>query len=199
MRKVMVASGVLLSMLLSGCVSQDEHNKVLEENKNLQKQIEQLKNEVANLKSKNIETEERLALYRKETGAVPVANNNESLTLEQEYINNFLKLYDFEARYYDSYLEENIPGCTFKIKNKGNKTVTDIEVTVYFKDKNGNTIAEEKYNPVLDVSLSDYKELKPNYTWQQEEDKFYAAKTVSKDDWVEGKAEAKITAIKFKD
>jgi hypothetical protein len=67
---------------------------------------------------------------------------------EDEYINNLLQVFDVQAKYYDSILDGSVPGITFKIKNKGTKTLKSIEVTVYFKDANGKNIGEQKYYPV---------------------------------------------------
>lgn len=123
-----------------------------------------------------------------------------SIEVKQEYLKN-VELYDFEAKYYNSYLDKDVAGVNFKIKNKGDKTLKKVEVTVYFQDANGNTIAEEDYNPVLVSSynyMGDNKPLKPNYIWQMEKDKFYQAKSVP-NEWKEGSATAKITDIEFEE
>jgi len=118
---------------------------------------------------------------------------------KQEYISK-VKLYAFEARYYKTYLDARVPGVEFKLKNEGDKTLTEVEVTVYFKDASGNVIAEEDYHPVLvsDFSFRDNKLLKPNYIWQMEQGKFYQAKSVPSE-WQEGNAVAKITTIEFEE
>jgi hypothetical protein len=85
----------------------------------------------------------------------------------------------------------------FKIKNNGAETLSEVDVTVYFKDGKGNTIAEESYYPVLVGRLfSDSKPLKPNYIWQMERGKFYSAKSVPSE-WKEGAAEIRITDLQF--
>lgn len=116
---------------------------------------------------------------------------------KQAYIDK-VKLYDFIAKYFSSYLDDKIPGVTFKIKNDGDKTLTKVEVTVYFKDSSNNIIAEEDYHPVLvsTYSFGDNKPLKPHYIWQMESGKFYKAKSVPSE-WQEGNAVAKITDIEF--
>ncbi len=119
---------------------------------------------------------------------------------KQDYIKN-IKLYDLKAKYYTTYLDEKVPGVEFKIKNKGKRTLKEVEVTVYFKDSNGNVIAEETYHPVLVTEFSfgrDNKPLKPNYIWQLERGKFYKADSVP-DEWKEGAVSAKITNIEFMD
>ena len=125
-----------------------------------------------------------------------------SLTLAQnlklDYIKNHLELYDFTARYFDSVLDGKVPGVDFKIRNTGTQTLVKVEVTVYFKDSFGKVIAEAQYNPVLvtGYGFSDGSPLKPNYIWQMERGKFFAAKNVPSE-WKEGAAEAQITDIRL--
>lgn len=115
------------------------------------------------------------------------------------YISESLELYDVSAKYTDSLLDGRVPGVLFKIRNKGDRSLDKVEVTVYFKDSSGSIIAEEVYLPVLvsEFSLSgDNKPLKPGYVWQMEKGKFYAAKSVPSE-WKEGSIEASITDIRF--
>jgi len=108
-------------------------------------------------------------------------------------------LYDFKAKYYKTYSEKTVPGIEFKLTNKGNRTLNEVEVTVYFKDASGTIIAEEDYHPVLVTKYSfggNNKPLKPNYIWQMERGKFYKADSVPTE-WKEGAATAKITNIEF--
>lgn len=119
---------------------------------------------------------------------------------KQAYISNVV-LYDLKSKYYETYLEKRLPGVEFKIKNKGNKTLKEVEVTVYFKDSSGTIIAEKTYHPVFVNKLSfsfngNNKPLKPNYIWQMERDKFYKADSVPTE-WEEGVVSAKITNIEF--
>lgn len=117
---------------------------------------------------------------------------------KQAYIENVV-LYDLKSRYYETYLEKKVPGVEFKIKNKGDRTLKEVEVTVYFKDTSGIIIAEKSYHPVLVTKYSfsgDNKPLKPNYIWQMESGKFYKADSVPSE-WKEGAVSAKITNIEF--
>lgn len=147
--------------------------------------------EVLTLDSESVEAKSSIEETKKEVA---------SIKAKQEYIKNVI-LYDFKAKYYDSYLNKNIPGINFKIKNEGNRTLKKVEVTVYFKNADGNTIAEENYHPVLVSSYGfgdNNKPLKPNYIWQMERGKFYQAKSVPSE-WKEGSAMSKITNIEFSD
>jgi DNA-directed RNA polymerase subunit RPC12/RpoP len=111
-----------------------------------------------------------------------------------------LDLYDFQSRYYTTVLDERVPGVEFKLKNRGSRTLRSVEVTVFFKDGSGRVISEEDYHPVLmsDSSFTPGKPLKPGYIWQMERGKFYQAPLVP-DEWQQGSAEAKITALEFAD
>ncbi|MBU1999318.1 MAG: hypothetical protein KKE64_07490, partial [Candidatus Omnitrophica bacterium] len=46
---------------------------------------------------------------------------------KQAYIDK-VKLYDFTAKYFSTYLDGKTPGITFKIKNEGDKTLTKVKV-----------------------------------------------------------------------
>lgn len=112
-----------------------------------------------------------------------------------------VKVYDFESGRYDSYLDKNVPGVSFKLKNLGDRTLGKVQVTIYFKDKSDHTIYEKDLLPVL-VSeysfLGDNAPLKPGYIWQMEQGKFYALKKTPSE-WVSGKASIKVTDIEFAD
>ncbi len=123
----------------------------------------------------------------------------EEAAVKNAYISKHLELYDVQARYMDSLLDGKVPGVLFKIRNKGEKSLDKVEVTVYFKDSTGSVIAEEEYLPVFvsEYSFSgDNKPLKPGYVWQMESGKFYSAKSVPTE-WREGYIEARITDIRF--
>ncbi len=133
-------------------------------------------------------------------GLEETRNEIKSFEEKQAYIKNVV-LYDLKAKYYKTYLEEKVPGVEFKLKNKGDRTLKEVEVTVYFKDANGTIIAEEDYHPVLvtKYSFSGYnKPLKPYYVWQMERGKFYKADSVQSE-WKKGAFSAKITNIEFEE
>lgn len=115
---------------------------------------------------------------------------------KQAYIEN-IQLYELKSKYYETYFDGKVPGVTFKLKNNGNRTLKRVEVTVYFKDSDGNIIFEEDYLPVLvsEYSFNDNKPLKPNYVWSLG-DKFYKAEKVPSE-WKVGSVSAKITDIEF--
>ena len=114
---------------------------------------------------------------------------------KQVYMKN-IDLYDLEAKYYNSFSSKKTPGVEFKLKNRGNKTLKEVEVTVYFKDSTGTIIAEKSYYPITEFSYSGNNKLKPNYIWQIDNDMFYSADSVP-NEWKEGSVSAKITNIEF--
>jgi hypothetical protein len=117
---------------------------------------------------------------------------------EKEYLSNYLEIYDFKASMVQSILEGKVPGVVFKLKNKGDKTLDEVVVTVYFKDSDNRIISEEKYYPINTQSTFDrnHGPLKPGYIWQMEPRQFYQAKSVPSE-WKPGNAEGKITSIHF--
>ncbi|MEO6389351.1 MAG: hypothetical protein ABIT16_02465 [Croceibacterium sp.] len=130
--------------------------------------------------------------------ATPEASSSPSRE-EVSYINSSLRLYEFEAKYYDSLMDGRVPGVDFKIKNEGDRTINSMTVKVVFFDSTNQPIAEELYYPVNVGGFSmgnEGKPLRPNYIWQQEGDQFYAAKAVPSE-WKEGNAKATITEVKF--
>lgn len=116
--------------------------------------------------------------------------------VKDQYIDK-VRLYDFSAKYYETFTDEKTPGVNFKLENQGDSTLSYVKVTAYFKDENDNTIYEEDFVPVnTSAIMSDSKPLKPNYIWEMEGSKFLSAESVPSK-WQEGNVEAKITDIKF--
>ena len=88
-----------------------------------------------------------------------------------------------------------------EIKNTGEKTLKEIEIMIYFLDKDGRAVYEEKYYPVSVRSAGtwplreagQYEPLKPNYST-----KFLKSETYPPSDW-SGKVDIKISNIEFMD
>ena len=116
---------------------------------------------------------------------------------KQEYF-PMVKLYDFEATTINTFLEKEVPAVKFKIKNEGNKTLSKVKVTVYFKDSNDIIITEEDFTPVnvSSWSMDNKKPLKPNYIWEAEKGNYYTVENVPSE-WEIGNAVAKITDIEI--
>ena len=91
-----------------------------------------------------------------------------------------------------------MPGVEFKLRNNGTRSLSRVNVTVYFQDRDGRNIGEASYYPDLVNSFGagTNKPLKPNYVWQIEDGGFYAAKKVPSE-WLNGSARFEITEIGF--
>lgn len=113
-----------------------------------------------------------------------------------DYINQHLELYEFSSEYIDTFTEKHIPGVDFKIKNKGDRSLDQVEVTVYFHDAEGKIIAEQDFNPVYVSKFNSGKPLKPGYIWNQEKGHVYLAKNIPSEA-EGGKVTAQISQIKF--
>lgn len=123
---------------------------------------------------------------------------NEEIALHEKiaYARN-IEIYDFAAGYFESW-DGKTPGVKFKIRNNGDKTLSKIKITVYFKDSGGSIIAEEDFLPVSTNSFrSEFnKPLKPNYIWQMPQDKFLPAESVP-NEWQEGSVVFRLTELEF--
>ena len=124
-------------------------------------------------------------------------SNQELTDYHKEYIKNKIKLFELEAKVYNKseYNPKGTPGVKFSIKNLGDKTLNEIEVMVYFLDKNGLAFAEKKFFPVSKLSYGGYKSLKPNYTYRLDEGTFNAIDNLG-DEW-SGKIKIEVTNIEF--
>lgn len=210
-----IISVMCISLLLAGCVSQSELDQVKDDKKVLEEKLASKENELITAQGKveeqaselqqlqqitdeNKSLKEKLLLYRSE--ANPSASNepNYNTSVEEEYINNLIEIVDFKAVYMDFWLDGTVPGVVFKLKNNGDKTLSQVEVTVYFTDGNGKNIAEKTFYPVLELGINSFTELKPNYTFQLEKDRFFKADLVPKE-WKSGNANIKVTKIEFKE
>ncbi len=115
---------------------------------------------------------------------------------EENYIQEHIQLYEFSAKYHNTY-DGKMAGVTFKMKNNGERILSEVAVTVYFPNASGEDVSEEVFYPVLSRSIyGDSKPLKPGYIWQLDGEKFYPAKNVPSE-WYPPRTHYKITNIKF--
>ena len=64
--------------------------------------------------------------------------------MKRDYFDK-VEIFDFEATRIDTYLDKNIPAVRFAIRNRGDRSLDKVEVTVYFYDRNNNAIFEKTY------------------------------------------------------
>lgn len=192
-----------------------EEERKKQENERAKKQAEREK--VAALKAEAEELlrsnsfEEALVKYRAlseipsglavaEHGIEATTEAMEKLSAQMTYIDK-VEITEFQAKRIDTYRKKDVPAVRISIKNNGNRSLDKVKVMVYFQDKNGDTIFEEDFHPVLVTKYSfssNDKPLKPGYMKEMERDKFYTLDTPLSA-WEEGKAIAKVTEIKFSD
>jgi hypothetical protein len=153
-------------------------------------------NEVLELKGKLVDSAVLATAQKKKA---EVEKGISEFEEKQAYIKK-VELFALKAKRISTYSDGKVPAVNFKLKNIGDRALKKVEVTVYFKDKDGNVIHEEDYNPVLVIKNSfgsrDNKPLKPNYIWQQEKGHFYKAASVPSE-WKLGAVSAAVTDIEF--
>ena len=116
--------------------------------------------------------------------------------VKTEYFSK-IEIFEFEARIFNkSSYSDGTPGVTFALKNNGDKTLSDVDVIVFFLDSDGRPIAEKTFYPVRssDYCYTNCDPLKPNYVWRQG-DKFYTMDTLGPE-W-SGEASIEIKDIQF--
>lgn len=110
-----------------------------------------------------------------------------------------VKLYDLTAGYYDIHPDEQgaVAGVAFKLRNTGERTLGDVEVTVYFLNASGRAIHEKKLHPLSMTNiLGDDPPLRPGYIWHLETMDFLPAMSVPST-WKEGAVRVKVTGVEF--
>ncbi len=142
--------------------------------------------EVLTLDSEIVEAKEGIAETKQEI---------ESFEEKQAYIKNVI-LKDFKVSEGKKYgFGKTVPGVFGTIVNNGDRSLKEVEITVYFLNDEGTIIGEEDFHPVLVSEYSfgeDNKPLKPNYV----KDFGYSVEDYAPSSWSK-KAKAKITNIEF--
>lgn len=170
--------------------------------------VRKLKNDAESL-LKSHKFEEALAKYKTmseitsgvEAAEVGIAKTTEAMEEFTEVMNYMdkVEMTEFIAQRIDTYSKKGVPAVRISLKNKGDRSLDEVKVIVYFQDKDGNTIFEEDFFPVLVSKYSfggDNKPLKPGYVKEMEKGKYYTIDS-QLTEWQTGKAVAKIVDIKF--
>lgn len=110
---------------------------------------------------------------------------------------DFVEISKFDARMIDTWLKGKVPGVKIEVKNVGNLTITELETTIYYKNKQGEVIHEEKFHPVL---VSKYSSntgpLEPCRTKSMKKDDFFVI-DYKLENWDPKKTTYAITDIDF--
>jgi hypothetical protein len=187
-------------------LEQDRIKKEMEEAERLK--IRLLEDEAKKLLSSN-KFEEALSKYTAmskissgveaaKVGVTKTTKSMEEFAEKMNYIDK-VEITEFVAKRIDTYLKKKVPAVRISLKNKGDRSLDKVKVTVYFNDKDGNTIFEEDFHPVLVSKYSfggDKKPLKPGYVKEMQKDKYYTLESVLSA-WKEGQAIAKVVDIEF--
>jgi hypothetical protein len=110
-----------------------------------------------------------------------------------KYIRDSMEAYDVSSSYRNDFVDGRVAVVSGKIKNKGARTLSRVEVTAYFLDGSGNEIFENSFLPVLASGImADDTPLRPNYI------KEFAFKTSGcPSEWQEGRVRLAITDLEF--
>jgi len=128
-----------------------------------------------------------------------ISNDGENSSNQDmiNYINNNLVLESATVDEFDTYYNTKEWGLSnIKVKNNGDKSITKMTITVYFKDNDGNTIGENNINIGIADIYNTVSALKPNYEWSTDADRYYELKNLS-DSIVPTRNEIKITKVTF--
>lgn len=120
-----------------------------------------------------------------------------TFTEKMEYVAN-VEITEFVAKRIDTYSDKDVPAIRLSLKNRGNRSLDKVKVTVYFLDKNGDPIYEENFHPVLvsSYSIRNNRPLKAGYVYEMEEGKYFTVKS-KLSEWDESKTIIKIVDIAF--
>ncbi len=125
------------------------------------------------------------------------SGNNSTTQEKVNYINDNLVLESAVVDEFDTYYNNKVWGLSgIKVKNNGDKSISQLTITVYFKDESGKTIGENNINIGIADIYNTVSALKPNYEWSSEEDYYYELKNLS-DNIEPTRNEIKITNLKF--
>lgn len=115
------------------------------------------------------------------------------------YLFDQVKLNDVQTQYQLSPSNQVVPLVWFKVLNKGERSLDEVEVTIFFKDSNGTVLTKEVFSPVnfIDIPLFGAgAPLKPGVTWQMENQEPHIGEPVPSE-WLEGSTDVQITDIRF--
>lgn len=89
------------------------------------------------------------------------------------------------------YLDET--GVFGEVENSGDRSLKEVEITIYCFDSNGQPVFEKKYHPVLvsELSFASTEPLEPGYSRQ-----FGVKLDDAPSDWSK-KVDVKVTAVEF--
>lgn len=122
-----------------------------------------------------------------------ISNTTPTSTEKQDYINNSFVLENAVVEEFTSYSGKEWGLTKIQVKNNGEKTVTEFQITVYFQNEDGKDIAEDSFW-IDDVIIK--TPIKQNYSWKQEKDRYYTFDNLTSE-VNPAKHTIKVTDLKF--
>ena len=156
MKIIIIVVVVVLGLIIgNNIIKQKKRDKIVDNLRQSVSNVDQLRNLTVN-------------------GGLSNTTNTSNETIE--YINNYFVLENAVVKQFTSYSDKKEWGFSnIQVKNNGDKTVTGMTITVYFQDTDGKDVAEDSFN------ISQFNSLKPNYSWKQDEDRYYQFKNLTSD------------------
>lgn len=156
MKIIIIVVVVVLALIIgNNIIKQKKRDKIVDNLRQSVSNVDQLRNLTVN-------------------GGLSNTTNTSNETIE--YINNYFVLENAVIKEFIRYSDKKQWGLSqIQVKNNGDKTVTGMTITVYFQDADGKDVAEDSFN------ISQFKSLKPNYSWKQEEGIFYPFQNLTSD------------------
>jgi predicted small lipoprotein YifL len=159
----------------------------------LTKENEDLKKEVATLAASNI-TSAITATSTTDDSSSSASTISDEV---QKYIDNNIVMTGAVVKKYEGYDGTHVGLGGVQLKNKGDKNLSKVEVTVYFQDADGNNIFDQAFD-VIGNRYDTYSqaELKANYSFKMEDDYFYTIDNLSDEIDIK-KYSVKVTSVDF--
>ena len=110
----------------------------------------------------------------------------------------YLEIYDFEATRINTFLDENVAAVRFKVRNDGDRTVTRLRVTAYFRDADNRVISEDSFTVVssLAIGTDTLRTMHPGYIFQMPSGRYFTSSRVP-DEWDVGNAVLQVSTIEL--
>lgn len=168
MKIIIIVVVVVLALIIgNNIIKQRKRDKIVDNLRQSVSNVDQLRNLTVN---GGLSNTTNLTV----NGGLSNTTNTSNETIE--YINNYFVLENAVVKQFTSYSDKKEWGLSnIQVKNNGDKTVTGMTITVYFQDTDGKDVAEDSFN------ISQFNSLKPNYSWKQDEDRYYQFKNLTSD------------------
>ena len=180
--RVRILSLFLCGVLLTGCGSTAvaASTNVSSDTASLQAEIKELQTENEMLKKQLNDSSTEVTSSDISNESTETDTTETDTIVEDEYIKNNLVMSGAKVEKYTGYDGDHVGLGGISIKNKGDKNIAKIYVTVYFQDKNGKDIFDSDFIVVGNIyDFQGQNELKANYSFKMESDTYYTIDNIS--------------------